>query len=189
MATLGSSNKISKLINLKVFVSLVVGLAIRTAMSAVAYLIRSKVEILKSFESGNIVTYSTSLSAGGDVYSTADVELAPGETVAVPTGLFLRRVRVCLLDRILGRLFEVQVRPRSGLALKHSITVANAPGTIDIDYKQEIKVLLTNHGTKPWSSKKGERVAQLVLSPVYRLSGDVEVSSEKRVGGFGSTGK
>jgi dUTP pyrophosphatase len=87
--------------------------------------------------------------------------------------------------------FEIQVRPRSGLALKHGITVPNTPGTIDSDYRGELKVLLINHGCEPFAIARGDRVAQLVLAPVVQATWD-EVAeldaTDRGAGGFGSTG-
>ena len=87
--------------------------------------------------------------------------------------------------------YEIQVRPRSGLALKHGITVPNTPGTIDSDYRGELKVILINHGTEPFAIARGDRVAQLVLAPVVQAAWDeVEEldATERGEGGFGSTG-
>ncbi len=87
--------------------------------------------------------------------------------------------------------FEIQVRPRSGLALKHGITVPNTPGTIDSDYRGELKILLINHGTEPFPIARGDRVAQLVLAPVVQARWDEVMELDDTVrgsGGFGSTG-
>src|SRR3990167_11560725 len=100
--------------------------------------------------------YATSGAAGMDVVSAEDVTLAPGARHAVATGLALA---IPAGD-------EIQVRPRSGLALKHGITVPNTPGTIDSDYRGELKVILINHGAQPFAIARGDRVAQLVLAPV-----------------------
>src|SRR6476619_2339951 len=91
-----------------------------------------------------------------DLHAVAATTIAPSATAAVPTGLALA----------IPRGFEGQVRPRSGLAIKHAVTVVNAPGTIDSDYRGEVKVLLINHGREPFVIKVGERVAQLVIAPV-----------------------
>lgn len=125
--------------------------------------------------------YATAGAAGMDVLAAEDVDLAPGGRHAVATGLAL-----AIPDG-----FEVQVRPRSGLALKHGITVPNTPGTIDSDYRGELKVILINHGTEPFPIRRGDRIAQLVLAPVTRAAWE-EVDSldetERGAGGFGSTG-
>lgn len=125
--------------------------------------------------------YATEGAAGMDVVSAEDVVIAPGGRHAVMTGLALA----------IPHGFEVQVRPRSGLALKHGISVPNAPGTIDSDYRGELKVILINHGHADFEIRRGDRIAQLVLAPVVR-AGWVEVEAlEETVrgeGGFGSTG-
>lgn len=125
--------------------------------------------------------YATSGAAGMDVVSAEDVTLAPGARHAVATGLTLA----------IPNGYEVQVRPRSGLALKHGITVPNTPGTIDSDYRGELKVILINHGAEPFVIQRGDRVAQMVLAPVVQAAWD-EVAeldaTERGEGGFGSTG-
>lgn len=125
--------------------------------------------------------YATSGAAGMDVVSAEDVVLAPGARHAVATGLAMA---------IPGG-FEIQVRPRSGLALKHGISAPNAPGTIDSDYRGEVKIILINHGDKPFEILRGDRVAQLVLAPVVQ-GGWLEVeeldATDRGEGGFGSTG-
>ena len=125
--------------------------------------------------------YATEGSAGMDVVSAEDVTLKPGERHAVATGLSMAIP--------LG--YEIQVRPRSGLALKHGITVPNTPGTIDSDYRGELKAILINHGTEPFAINRGDRVAQLVLAPVTQaVWEEVEELDEttRGAGGFGSTG-
>src|SRR6478672_13698828 len=116
-----------------------------------------------------------------DVVAAEDLDLAPGERHAVATGF---RVAIPV-----G--FEIQVRPRSGLALKHGVSVPNTPGTIDSDYRGELKVILINHGAEPFAIHRGDRVAQLVLAPVVRVAWD-EVDAldetDRGGGGFGSTG-
>ena len=127
--------------------------------------------------------YMTAGAAGMDVVAAiADpVTLPPGGRAAIPTGLALA----------VPRGFEVQVRPRSGLALRHGVTVLNAPGTIDSDYRGEVKVLLVNLGQKPFVVERGSRVAQLVIASVTQAE-VVEVASlddtARGDGGFGSTG-
>lgn len=125
--------------------------------------------------------YATAGAAGMDVLAAEDVMLAPGARHAVATGLALA----------IPPGFEIQVRPRSGLALKHGISVPNTPGTIDSDYRGELKVILINHGAEPFPIVRGDRVAQLVLAPVVQAAWDeVEDLDEtaRGAGGFGSTG-
>jgi dUTP pyrophosphatase len=127
--------------------------------------------------------YQSKGAAGMDLLAAVEkpVKLKPGARALVPTGLILETPRG----------FEAQVRPRSGLAFKHGITVLNAPGTIDSDYRGEVQVLLVNLGDKVFSIARGERIAQLVVQRVERasLSEAVEVTSTQRgAGGFGSTG-
>ena len=125
--------------------------------------------------------YATSGAAGMDVVSAEDVTIAPHARHAVATGLALA----------IPAGYEIQVRPRSGLALKHGITVPNTPGTIDSDYRGELKVILINLGDEPFAIQRGDRVAQLVLAPVVQAAWD-EVAeldaTERGTGGFGSTG-
>ena len=125
--------------------------------------------------------YATDGAAGMDVLAAEDLSLAPGARHAVATGLALA----------IPAGFEVQVRPRSGLALKHGITVPNTPGTIDSDYRGELKVILINHGSDPFEIRRGDRIAQLVLAPVTRatwLLSDELDETARGEGGFGSTG-
>ena len=125
--------------------------------------------------------YATTGAAGMDVVAAEDLILAPGERHAVATGFAIA----------IPEGYEVQVRPRSGLALKHGITCLNTPGTIDSDYRGEIKVILANLGSEPFEIKRGDRIAQLVPAPVQRAA-MLEVSSLddtlRGSGGFGSTG-
>jgi dUTP pyrophosphatase len=125
--------------------------------------------------------YATAGAAGMDVLAAEQVVLAPGARQAVATGLAVA----------IPPGFEIQVRPRSGLALKHGITVANAPGTIDADYRGEVKVILVNLGQEPFAIARGDRIAQLVLAPVVTARWD-EVdqldATARGTGGFGSTG-
>ena len=125
--------------------------------------------------------YATAGSAGMDVVSAEDVTIAPGARHAVATGLSVA----------IPEGYEIQVRPRSGLAFKHGITVPNTPGTIDSDYRGELKVLLINHGAKPFDIARGDRVAQLVIAPVVQakwIEVDELDATERGAGGFGSTG-
>ncbi len=128
--------------------------------------------------------YASAHAAGADVFAHIDVsmEVAPGEHVLIPTGVFL--------ELPVG--YEAQVRPRSGLAFRHGVTVLNTPGTIDADYRGEVKVILVNHGRVPWILNPGERIAQIVIQPVIRaefqLSDDIS-DTPRGAGGFGSTGR
>lgn len=128
--------------------------------------------------------YQTPLSAGMDIHANleAPISLKKGERMLIPTGLFIE----------LPEGYEAQVRPRSGLALKHGITVLNSPGTIDADYRGEIKVLLINHGQEDFTINDGERIAQLVVAQHATVSWveSNELSDTIRgEGGYGSSGK
>ena len=125
--------------------------------------------------------YATNGAAGMDVLAAEDVTLAPGARHAVATGLSVA----------IPAGYEIQVRPRSGLALKHGISVPNTPGTIDSDYRGELKVILINHGAEAFAIARGDRVAQLVLAPVTQAAWEevAELDDTARgAGGFGSTG-
>jgi dUTP pyrophosphatase len=125
--------------------------------------------------------YATEGAAGMDVVAAEDVDLAPAQRHAVATGLALA----------IPHGYEIQVRPRSGLALKHGISVPNAPGTIDSDYRGELKIILINHGQESFAIRRGDRIAQLVLAPVTRgtwLEVDDLGETARGEGGFGSTG-
>jgi dUTP pyrophosphatase len=140
-----------------------------------------RVKRLPHGEGLDLPAYATEGAAGMDVVSAEDVTIAPGARHAVATGLAMA----------IPPGFEIQVRPRSGLALKHGITVPNTPGTIDSDYRGELKVILINHGAEPFDIRRGDRVAQLVLAPVIQASWlPVEELDEtaRGEGGFGSTG-
>lgn len=128
--------------------------------------------------------YATADSAGVDLAAAVETTLilAPGERKDVPTGIALA----------LPPGWEGQVRPRSGLALRHGITVLNSPGTVDADYRGEIRVILANLGGEPVTIARGERIAQLVIAPVNRAVWDVVTelpATERGSGGFGSTGR
>ena len=126
--------------------------------------------------------YATEHAAGLDVVSAENLTLHPGQRHAVATGF--------AIEIPSGN--EVQVRPRSGLALKHGITCLNTPGTIDSDYRGEVKVILANLGDEPFEVKRGERIAQLVPAPVLRAHfAEVHELEEtvRGIGGFGSTGR
>jgi dUTP pyrophosphatase len=130
--------------------------------------------------------YQTEHAAGLDLLAAVPDDtplvLAPGKHALVPTGLSIA----------LPAGFEAQVRPRSGLAAKHAVTVLNAPGTVDADYRGEIGVLLINHGDTPFTIRRGERIAQMIIAPVARaeLIAAATLSETARGGGgFGSTGR
>ena len=139
------------------------------------------VKRLAHFEGLTLPGYATEGAAGMDVLASENVTLAPGARHPVATGLAVA----------IPPGFEIQVRPRSGLALKHGITVANAPGTIDSDYRGELKVILINLGERAFEVLRGDRIAQLVVSPVVRASWlkvDELDATQRGEGGFGSTG-
>ena len=127
-------------------------------------------------------SYATPGAAGMDVVAAEDLDLAPGQRHAVATGF-----RVAIPEG-----YEIQVRPRSGLAFKHGISVPNTPGTIDSDYRGELKILLINHGSEAFAIRRGDRIAQLVPAAVTLASFD-EVEklddTHRGAGGFGSTGQ
>ena len=140
---------------------------------------------LPHFAGLDLPAYETAGSAGMDVRAAVPdrepMVLAPGQRAMVPTGLSVA----------IPEGYEIQVRPRSGLAAKHGLTCLNTPGTIDSDYRGEIKVILINLGAEPFTIQRGERIAQLVLAPVTRLAwAQVEQLDEtaRGAGGFGSTG-
>ena len=127
--------------------------------------------------------YMSDGAAGADVVAavTEDLVLAPGARALVPTGFALE----------VPAGYEVQVRPRSGLALKSGVTCLNSPGTIDSDYRGPVGVILVNHGDQPFVVRRGDRIAQLVVAPVSRASfgeAGVLAASARGAGGFGSTG-
>ena len=129
--------------------------------------------------------YETAAAAGMDLRAAVPAEtpfvLAPGDRAAIPTGL-----AIALPDGL-----EAQIRPRSGLALKNGVAPLNSPGTIDADYRGEIKVILMNHGREPFTIERGDRIAQMVIAPVIRATlAEVETLDEtaRGAGGFGSTG-
>lgn len=125
--------------------------------------------------------YATDGSAGADLKSTVDYRILPGETRLIPTGL---RFAIPV-----G--YEVQIRPRSGLAFKHNVTVANAPGTIDSDYRGDVMVMLHNFGRDTFVISKGDRIAQMVVAKVRRAHFEITDKldeTSRGEGGFGSTG-
>ena len=143
-----------------------------------------KVLVKKLEASVKLPLYKTSGASGMDLMAHMDnsIELRPGESCLVPTGLSFA----------FPEEYEIQIRPRSGLAAKNNISVLNTPGTIDSDYRGEIKVILFNHGKKNFKINNNDRIAQMVLVPVIKM--DLEETNElpdsiRGAGGFGSTGK
>jgi dUTP pyrophosphatase len=144
--------------------------------------IRIAIQRLPHGENLPLPRYATQGAAGMDVVSAEDVTIAPGTRHAVATGFAMA----------IPAGFEVQVRPRSGLALKHGVTCLNTPGTIDSDYRGEIKVILANLGTEPFVIARSDRIAQLVPAPVQHAALDEVTSLDETArgaGGFGSTGR
>ena len=138
---------------------------------------------LPSAEGLTLPHYATSGAAGADLQAAVSepIALAPGERALVPSGLAMA----------IPEGWEAQVRPRSGLALKHGVTVLNTPGTIDSDYRGEVGVVLINHGDAPFTVARGDRIAQIIFAPVAQPSlveVDVLPDTERGSGGFGSTG-
>lgn len=142
-----------------------------------------KIKVINK-SNNDLPKYETEASAGVDIRAYVDepTVIYPGQSIIVKTGLHV--------EIPVG--YEIQLRPRSGLAAKHGITVLNTPGTIDADYRGEICAILINHGDTPFAVFNGERIGQLVLNKVRQIQWEVvsELSDTKRgVGGFGSTGK
>jgi dUTP pyrophosphatase len=145
-----------------------------------------EVRVLPHGEGLALPAYQTAHAAGLDLLAAvpddAPLVLAPGRHAMVPTGLSIA----------LPEGYEAQVRPRSGLAARHGVTVLNSPGTIDADYRGEVCVLLINHGLEPFSIRRGERIAQMVIAAVVRAEFSVATAlttTERGSGGFGSTGR
>lgn len=148
--------------------------------------VRIEVATLPHFEGLALPAYETALSAGMDLRAAVPDDepmiVAPGQRVLAPTGLTIA----------LPAGYEAQIRPRSGLALKHGVTCLNTPGTIDADYRGEVKVILINLGQEAFVIKRGERIAQMVIAPVTQGVWQVveTLSATARgAGGFGSTGR
>lgn len=145
--------------------------------------IQIQVHRLPGTEDLPMPVYATEFSSGMDLVAAVDSDatLQPGERRAIPTGMTVA----------IPPGYEAQVRPRSGLAIRHGITMINAPGTIDADYRGEIQVLLINLGTEPFVIHRGDRIAQLVVAPVVQAVWcpvDVLSETERGEGGFGHTG-
>lgn len=141
------------------------------------------IQRLPHAEGIDLPCYQTPDAAGADLCAAVvePVVLAPGDSAMIPTGIAIA----------LPRGTEAQVRPRSGLAAKHAVTIVNAPGTIDADYRGEVKVLLINLGRQPFTVERGMRIAQMVVAPYLRASfreADTLPASVRGEGGFGSTG-
>ena len=140
--------------------------------------------ILKNQSDNPFPKYETSGSSGMDIYANESVTLPPHSHRPVSTGLYVK----------IPHMYEIQIRPRSGLAFKHGVTVLNAPGTIDSDYRGEIKVILVNHSQVDYTVNVGDRIAQMVLAAVEYIIWKpvidfVDYDTERAAGGFGSTGK
>jgi dUTP pyrophosphatase len=143
---------------------------------------RVEIRRLANNEDLPLPAYETAGAAGMDLRAAEAVTLKPGARHLVPTGL-----AIALPDG-----FEAQVRPRSGLAVKHGVTVLNAPGTIDSDYRGEVKVPLINHGQDDFVIARGDRIAQMVIAPVTRAAWsevDLLGDTARGAGGFGSSGR
>jgi dUTP pyrophosphatase len=142
----------------------------------------SQVKFTKLHPDAKPPMYQTDQSVGADLTSVEDVDIEPGQFRLVKTGIAVE----------LPRAIEMQIRPRSGLAFKHGVTVLNAPGTIDSDYRGEVGVLLINHGTTTFRVSKGDRIAQAVLAKAiltnYKYAKELS-STDRGAGGFGSTGR
>jgi dUTP pyrophosphatase len=148
--------------------------------------LKVEIQILPHGEGLALPAYQSAHAAGLDLLAAvpqdSPLTLAPGQHALVPTGLTIA----------LPPGYEAQVRPRSGLAAKHGVTVLNAPGTVDADYRGEIGVLLINHGSVPFAIRRGERIAQMVIAPVTRVelvAAAALSTTERGSGGFGSTGR
>ena len=143
-----------------------------------------KVLVKKLNSKVKLPSYKTEGSSGMDLIAFVDkpIEIKPNNSALIPTGLSIAIPEDC----------EVQIRPRSGLAAKSNITILNTPGTIDSDYRGELKIILFNHGNKEFIVKNNERIAQMVLTPILKVDFE-EVDSlpdtVRGAGGFGSTGK
>ena len=144
-------------------------------------LIELEIQWLDQGMSSYLPKYQSSLASGMDVCAAQPLLLAPGSRGLIPCGFAMA----------IPAGYEIQVRPRSGLAMKHGVTVLNAPGTIDADYRGELKVLLINLGSVDFQIQRGDRIAQLVLAPVLQAQWRVAASlseTQRGVGGFGHTG-
>ena len=142
------------------------------------------IQLLPHHQDLTLPAYQSDEAAGMDLAAAieSDIILQPGRRALIPTGIAIE----------LPAGYEAQVRPRSGLAIKHGVTVLNSPGTIDSDYRGEIKVILINHGEEEFTINRGMRIAQMVIAPVLQaqiaVSADLS-ASERGAGGFGHSGK
>ena len=146
--------------------------------------VKVAIKVLPHGEGLALPAYASTHAAGLDLRAAVedDVTLNPGERALIPTGLAM-----ALPDG-----FEAQVRPRSGLALKHGISVLNSPGTIDADYRGEIGIILINHGDTHFHIQRGDRIAQMIIAPFIQAAFDITDTlpeSERGSGGFGSSGR
>lgn len=142
-----------------------------------------KLKIKKLHPEAKIPTYGSELASGFDLSSVEEIEIMPGKTAVVPTGLSVE----------IPKGFEIQIRPRSGMAVKYSVTVLNTPGTVDADYRGEIKVILINHSNYIFKVSVGDRIAQGVLAMVtdqvqFNEVEDFDNTTARADKGFGSTG-
>jgi len=137
---------------------------------------------INAAEGARLPVYQTSGAAGADIYAFLS------ESVAIPTGQYL--LIPTGLRMAIPKGFEVQIRPRSGLALQYGVTVLNSPGTIDSDYRGEVAVILINHGTEPFMVHNGDRIAQMIVSSVTRCVFEFDALDQtvRGAGGYGSTG-
>ena len=146
-------------------------------------MVKVELKTLENFKGLELPAYETDLAAGVDLRAAIDGEtnLAPGERTLVATGFAMA----------LPPGYEAQIRPRSGLAYKHGISVVNTPGTIDADYRGEVKILLINHGQETFSINRGDRIAQMIVAPVTQADFQLVDSlsdTARGAGGYGSTG-
>lgn len=139
--------------------------------------------ICKAEDKDFLPVYSSAEAAGADLKACIqeDIVIKPGQRYLVPTGLSIQ----------LPVGYEAQIRPRSGLAIKHGISLVNTPGTIDSDYRGEVKIIMINHGSEDFIIRRGDRIAQMVIAPVihgmFALSNSLD-TTDRGAGGFGSTG-
>lgn len=147
--------------------------------------VRLAIQVLAHGKGMSLPAYQSLQAAGMDLMAALsdpdEIALAPNERILIPTGLIMA----------IPEGYEGQVRSRSGLAAQQGITVLNAPGTLDADYRGEVKVLLINHGQEPATIKRGDRIAQLIIAPVMQAQvviQDILPDTERGAGGFGSTG-
>ena len=145
--------------------------------------IRVPITRLSGSEDLPLPRYMTDHAAGMDIVAavTQDRVIAPGERALIPTGIAIA----------LPEGYEAQIRPRSGLAMRHGVTLVNAPGTVDADYRGEIQIIMINHGRESFRVRRGDRIAQMIVAPVSRVLWDLRQGlsgSARGIGGFGHTG-